>query len=151
MSPRSVVQVTAADAASRVASSSLPRATPRSIDPSTRLRPASTRSGDPSWATTRRPLRAATSTMPLPIVPIPITPIVPMSMSGAPVACAPAASARVPVLRSWRDSDASQSDSAIVTELMVTSVSGRSLRSVLTLCMASTTSSPRTTLPNSEY
>ena len=79
-SSKSVVQVTAAAAASREASSSLPRATPRSIDFSTRPRPASTSSGVASRATTCSPLRAATSTIPLPIVPTPITPTVPIPM-----------------------------------------------------------------------
>ena len=43
-----------------------------------------------------------------------------------------------------------QSDSVIVTEWITTSSWGRSLRSVLTLCMASTTSIPFTTWPNKE-
>ena len=109
-SPRSVVQATAAAAASRVASSSLPRATPRSIDFSTRPRPASTSSGVASRATTARPLRAATSTTPLPMVPTPITPTVPIRLIGR--SCCAAA----------RGLDGTQSDSVIVTELMVTSV-----------------------------
>ena len=39
----------------------------------------------------------------------------------------------------------------MVTDSMVTSVTGRSLRPVFTFCMASTTSRPATTCPNSEY
>ena len=53
---------------------SFPRATARAVECSSDSRPCATAASSSSTATTSRPVRATTSTMPAPIVPSPITP-----------------------------------------------------------------------------